>query len=129
MIKKLHITLLFLSILLTGVLKAQDDETQFLITLESHDIALLDKSQQSENKEIGKKSVFSYKFNLSCNAHHHEDHQELFSRTISLIDIISSDEEADFNCSGGFCMDKTHFHKKGLTLKRQLFDYFMKISC
>ncbi|GAA3518429.1 hypothetical protein GCM10022393_35690 [Aquimarina addita] len=47
---------------------------------------------------------------------------------ISLIDIISSDAGADFNCSGGFCMNKLHYHKKGLTLKRQLFDYFMKIS-
>ncbi len=53
---------------------------------------------------------------------------QLFSSAITLIDIITSDEGADFNCSGGFCMIKSHYHKKGLTSKRQLFDYFMKIS-
>ncbi len=57
----------------------------------------------------------------------HEDHDH--AHEVSLIDILSSDEGTDFNCSGGFCMNKSHFHKKGLTLKKQLFVYFMSISC
>ncbi|GAA4278010.1 hypothetical protein GCM10022259_27340 [Aquimarina mytili] len=57
--------------------------------------------------------------------HDHHDHEI----AASLKDIISSDEGADFNCSGGFCMNKAHFHKKGLTIKKQLFVYFMRISC
>lgn len=47
---------------------------------------------------------------------------------VALIDVITSDEEANFNCSAGFCMNSGHFHKKGLTLNRQLFDYFLSIS-
>ncbi|WP_062058864.1 hypothetical protein [Aquimarina longa] len=60
---------------------------------------------------------------------HHLDEDHDHTHTISLLDIISSDEGADFNCSGGFCMIKSHFHKKGLTLKKQFFNYFMKIAC
>ncbi|WP_108868235.1 hypothetical protein [Aquimarina aquimarini] len=48
---------------------------------------------------------------------------------ITLLDIISSEEESDFNCSGGFCMNNFHFHKKGVTLTKQLFDYFIWVSC
>ncbi|WP_130287941.1 hypothetical protein [Aquimarina brevivitae] len=44
-------------------------------------------------------------------------------------DFLSSDEGADFNCSGGFCMNENHYHKKGLTAKRQYFFYFLKIAC
>ncbi len=34
---------------------------------------------------------------------------------------------SNINCSGGFCMIHSHYHKKGLTRNRQYFDYFMKI--
>ncbi len=64
--------------------------------------------------------------------HDHESHighNHGHEQQLSLLDIISSDEGADFNCSGGFCMNEAHYHKKGLTLKRQLFVYFMSISC
>lgn len=85
----------------------------------------------------GKKIVlkdFSYKYaidKITCSEHttnnYNHNHDNL-CKQVSLIDIISSDAGSDFNCSGGFCMDKSHYHKKGITLKRQLFDYFMKIS-
>ena len=73
--------------------------------------------------------VFSYiHFEIGLDAVHVEqDHAHL--EALSLLDIISSDEGADFNCSGGFCMNKSHFHKKGLTLKKQFFGYFMSIAC
>lgn len=45
-----------------------------------------------------------------------------------LQEIISSDENADFNCSAGFCMNRKHHHKKGLTRNRQLFNYFLDID-
>lgn len=68
----------------------------------------------------------------------HSNHQGLVSsitmmpinsNPLALIDLLKSDEGADFNCSGGFCMNKSHYHKKGLTLKKQYFVYFMNISC
>ena len=59
--------------------------------------------------------------------HGNESHDH--SHDLSLRDIISSDKSTDFNCSGGFCMDESHYHKKGLTLRRQFFGYFMVISC
>ncbi|MBP2832937.1 hypothetical protein J8281_12140 [Aquimarina sp. U1-2] len=55
----------------------------------------------------------------------HNSHEQ----QLSLLDVLSSDEGTDFNCSGGFCMNTLHFHKKGLTLKRQFFIYFLSISC
>ena len=51
------------------------------------------------------------------------------SNLLVIQDFISSDESTDFNCSGGFCMNEDHFHKKGLTIKRQYFYYFLNISC
>lgn len=45
-----------------------------------------------------------------------------------LHEIISSDEKANFNCSAGFCMNRKHHHKKGLTRNRQLFNYFLNID-
>lgn len=81
------------------------------------------------NDTVSCKKVFSYmtefldvKYKLD---HDHSDHIE----GVTLIDIISSEESTDFNCSGGFCMNDLHFHKKGLTSKKQFFGYFMSISC
>lgn len=47
---------------------------------------------------------------------------------MSLHSILSSDNGFDFNCHGGFCMQKKHSHKKGLSQNKQLFSYFMKVS-
>ncbi len=74
--------------------------------------------------DIEKKKVFSYGLEEeSHDAHDHGSHE------IVLLDVISSDNDFDFNCSGGFCMNNAHFHKKGLTTKKQLFEYFMNIKC
>ncbi|MFL1896402.1 hypothetical protein ACJRPK_11920 [Aquimarina sp. 2-A2] len=48
--------------------------------------------------------------------------------TMSLHSILSSDGGFDFNCHGGFCMQKSHTHKKGLSQNKQLFTYFMNVS-
>ncbi|MFC5044989.1 hypothetical protein ACFSTE_20805 [Aquimarina hainanensis] len=53
----------------------------------------------------------------------------LKTNALSMIDILSSDENSDVNCSAGFCMTKSHNHKRGLTTKKQLFHYFINISC
>ncbi|WP_378175787.1 hypothetical protein [Aquimarina sp. SS2-1] len=132
MTKRLHSILLFFSILFVSSLQAQS-----IVFPDNSDAFIYDETQISqlglfEHKEILKKKVFSYVSNGSHDEHEHDLHIQplnLDSSHISLIDIISSDEGADFNCSGGFCMDKSHFHKRGLTLKKQLFGYFMKISC
>ncbi len=96
----------------------------------SDSIITFDFSIHQKNIIEQSEKVFSYE---NCNLEHDhliQDHQDEFhSESISLMDIISPDEGADVNCSGGFCMHESHFHKKGLTLRRQLFDYFMKISC
>ncbi|UZO79550.1 hypothetical protein NBT05_11335 [Aquimarina sp. ERC-38] len=47
---------------------------------------------------------------------------------MSLDEIISSDDVSDFRCTGGFCMNEGHSHKKGLSFQKQLFNYFMKVS-
>ncbi len=79
-------------------------------------------SNLTDNLISSEKKVFSY---ISKIQDTHLDHDH----DLSLLDVISSDESSDFNCSGGFCMNKSHFHKKGLTIKKQLFVYFMRISC
>ncbi len=80
---------------------------------------------------LNKKKVFSYSLMHKEHEHHflHTDLDHDHKEGVVLIDIISSDEGADVNCSGGFCMVQGHFHKKGLSIKRQLFGYFMSISC
>ncbi len=95
------------------------------------DVSLDAQLHQEIDSNTIEKEGFSYKNTqsehspkISNEEHDHDHHQG-----VSLLDIISSDEGADFNCSGGFCMNEAHFHKKGLTLKRQLFVYFMSISC
>jgi len=97
---------------------------------ENDDTILVQNSFTVKNvNEILKSKHFSYKYNMSTENDHHltDDHDH--NHDITLIDIISSDVRTDFNCSGGFCMNKSHYHKKGLTLMRQFFGYFMKITC
>ncbi|WP_109852367.1 hypothetical protein [Aquimarina sp. AU58] len=80
-----------------------------------------------QNHVFAKKKVFSYDFNIVETENHHLDHDH--ADEVVLLDILFSDEGSDFNCSGGFCMNKSHFHKKGLSMKKQLFGYFMSIAC
>lgn len=96
--------------------------------------------EQSYQNEV---KVFLNSIDLEENEHIHslvglhidhdheveEDHMHNHNYiTMSLDEIISSDDIIDFNCTGGFCMKKSHTHKKGLSTQRQLFDYFMRIS-
>ncbi len=102
-------------------------------------ISLTASSNTKEHNTTSKKKVFSYamgmmrinvdKMRNSCIAVDDNNDDNDQSHDLSMLDIISSDEGADFNCSGGFCMNKAHYHKKGLTLKRQFFGYFILISC
>lgn len=86
---------------------------------------------QVGNNAVLEKKDFSYKkeSNLSQYPFLYQNLDHDHEEEIALIDIISSDKRTDFNCSGGFCMNELHFHKKGLTMNRQLFRYFMSISC
>ena len=71
--------------------------------------------------------VFSYNHEVIKKTEHHEGHDH--GNEIALIDVLSSENHSDFNCSGGFCMNRSHCHKKGLPSRRQLFKYFMNITC
>ncbi|WP_025741426.1 hypothetical protein [Aquimarina pacifica] len=92
-------------------------------------------SEDIETFELFVKEGFSYdndEIHLNEDYVHHSDaaaHNHDHNHDVVMLDIISSDEGADFNCSGGFCMNKSHYHKKGLTLKKQFFVYFIRISC
>ncbi|MHA7059396.1 hypothetical protein ACWGOQ_0019370 [Aquimarina sp. M1] len=130
MTKRLHTILLFLSVLFVSSLQAQN--VVFNGNIVNPNVVVSDISVRSEKKDIHSEKVFSCYLEMHPGAHKNKIQDKLHnlhSNHISLIDIISSDEGADFNCSGGFCMDKSHFHKRGLTLKKQLFGYFIKISC
>ncbi|WP_299242806.1 hypothetical protein [uncultured Aquimarina sp.] len=137
MTKQLHPTLLLVFLLVSPLLIAQKEDVKEIKAMFDNPVAILDISTNFEMDGFNKKNVFSYISNFKLDSHDSHNHSEhtpeqichIHSESISLIDIISSDEGSDFNCSGGFCMDKSHFHKRGLTLKKQLFDYFMKISC
>ncbi|AXT55694.1 hypothetical protein J8L88_16555 [Aquimarina sp. MMG015] len=128
MTKLLRPALLFVFVLFSFIIQAQEDVLKETIGQFSGSITTFDFSIHQKNIIEQSEKVFSYE---NCNHDHltHNDHNEFHSESISLMDIISPDEGADVNCSGGFCMHESHFHKKGLTLRRQLFDYFMKISC
>ncbi|SEK23551.1 hypothetical protein SAMN04487910_0036 [Aquimarina amphilecti] len=129
MTKLLRPALLFVFVLCSFNIQAQEDILKETIIQFNSDMTTFDFSIPHENEITHDKKVFSYECVFENANHNHANHEVLHSEDIALIDIITSDEGTDFNCSGGFCMDKSHFHKKGLTLKRQLFDYFMKISC
>ncbi len=131
MIRKLHLTLLI------GAISVLTYAQEFNTTLDTKVLSsatLLDIESVHliavRNTLLLKNNVFSYDSKKIMACDHSLDHRvSLPTDAISLLDIISSDEGADFNCSGGFCLNRFHFHKKGLTLKRQLFDYFVQISC
>ncbi|WP_298320694.1 hypothetical protein [uncultured Aquimarina sp.] len=132
MTKQLHPALLFITFIITVSAQSQIKDIPQTVDLISQDMVVLNLLESSKNVVSNKEKVFSYNLISNHNSHDHagENHfHGIDLHDISLIDIISSDEGSDFNCSGGFCMDKSHFHKRGLTLKKQLFDYFMKISC
>lgn len=126
MIKLLHFTLLFFFLFSTPSILSQEDKLKEFI---GYDHQIIDDLEE-ENLNTKKNKDFSYKkcFGLHRIMKHKED-TPLQEESITWIDIISADEGADFNCSGGFCMHESHFHKRGLTLRKQLFDYFMRISC
>ncbi len=85
-----------------------------------------EKSHTIENKNEFSHILIVEKSNY---AHLHVNVDHDHNNDVVLLDIISSDEGADFNCHGGFCMNELHFHKRGLSVKKQLFGYFMSISC
>jgi len=128
MITKLRPFLLFISVLFASSIQAKDASHKEISGIFDHHIMILDISEHLENHHDCSFDVFSY----NCKKFNHlelDDVNDKHPVHISFIDIISSDEGSDFNCSGGFCMDKSHSHKKGLSIKRQLFGYFIKISC
>ncbi len=92
-------------------------------------LVLSSKTKNVLNSAKLQKKVFSDNIDSQKHSHDHEDEFHVHDHKVVLLDIISSEENSDFNCSGGFCMNRSHFHKKGLTLKRQFFEYFMSISC
>ena len=91
----------------------------------------IQKEHQSDHVVAKKKElaiiefVFDADHDHTCEKNHSHDHDMI---VMSLEEILSSDDIIDFNCTGGFCMKKSHTHKKGLSTQRQLFDYFMRIS-
>lgn len=132
MIKLLHSSFLLTFLLIVNLGYSQSKSTQLHFHNEN-EVTFLSNTEnlmQEMGLELNKKDI---SYNLSHDKEQYSylyqnqdhDHEE----SLTLIDIISSDEGTDFNCSGGFCMNELHYHKKGLTLKRQLFGYFMSISC
>jgi len=109
MTKELHSVVLFAFILVSSIITAQEEAFKGEDILFSHNDSLVSISALPENESVDLKKVISYKTCDSHDFHNHDVHQELHSHdatSISLIDIISSDAGADFNCSGGFCMDE-----------------------
>ena len=130
MIKKLPTTLFLAFVLFSVCSNAQNKFDIASVQSASHDTLIIEMFDLSDISRVSSKDA--YKTASVKESHIHSEKGDCHhsqNNDISLMDIISSDEEADFNCSGGFCMHELHFHKKGLTLKRQLFDYFIKISC
>ncbi len=130
MIKLLHspILLVFLLIAVIGTAQSSPTNTNFSISYDTDDI-YTDHSIFSAKDLCLNKKDFSYNTVSKDDKHDflHKNHRH--THELSILDVISSDEGTDFNCSGGFCMNELHYHKKGLTLKRQFFGYFMSISC
>ncbi len=126
MIKYLHNLLILFFLCFASISQAQNASESYNHELLHSTISALDSDENFVKKPPVKKKVNSYFFVLptiisSEHGHQHND--------ISQSDFISFDQVADFNCSGGFCMDRSHFHKKGITTKKQLFDYFIRMSC
>ncbi|WP_109300184.1 hypothetical protein [Aquimarina sp. AU474] len=95
------------------------------INLSINDIPSFKSVDLKNNKEFS----YGYLTEKSEYIHLYTDTDHDHKSDITLLDIITSDEGADFNCHGGFCMNELHFHKRGLSVKKQLFGYFMSISC
>ncbi len=132
MIKLLHSPILLVFLLITSLGYSQSQCTHDHFS-EAHTVTLIHNNHSFllDESDLLIDEDFSYIFNLNETKYKYlyqnMDHDN--EQVLSLIDIISSDEGTDFNCSGGFCMNKLHYHKKGLTLKRQFFGYFMSINC
>ncbi|MBW1296771.1 hypothetical protein [Aquimarina litoralis] len=130
MTKLLHFALLLVFLLSANSLWSQEDKLKEMIGQYDNHIVSLEKEEFPTIPSFFEKEDFSYS---KCFGLHRikKNHDKKISHKegITWIDIISADEGADFNCSGGFCMHESHFHKRGLTLRKQLFDYFMRISC
>ncbi len=127
MTKLLHYSILLavLSFATIGNAQSQQLPSNFSIGEDAKVFGLHTKISRADL--LSKKKVFSH--NLQCDSEDGHDHDHSHIEKLSFIDIISADQEADFNCSGGFCMNTKHYHKKGLTLNKQLFIYFLSISC
>ncbi|WP_108808689.1 hypothetical protein [Aquimarina spinulae] len=127
--KLLRYPLIFVFLLIANLANSQSSTTINHSNHEQENIFsfLTDHPISIQNHVFAKKKVFSYDFNIVETENHHLDHDH--ADEVVLLDILFSDEGSDFNCSGGFCMNKSHFHKKGLSMKKQLFDYFMSIAC
>ncbi|MBG6130563.1 hypothetical protein IWQ47_002039 [Aquimarina sp. EL_43] len=127
--KLLRYPLIFVFLLIANLANSQSSTTINHSNHEQENIFsfLTDQPILIQNHVFSKKKVFSYDFNVVETENDHADHDH--ANDVVLLDIIFSDEGSDFNCSGGFCMNKSHFHKKGLSMKKQLFDYFMSIAC
>ncbi|MBQ4821264.1 hypothetical protein [Aquimarina sp. MMG016] len=125
MTKLLHYTSLLLMFFGSTVLYSQSNS----VSDENNTSYSLDLHIDHKEHHVSHKKVFSYNFFNVTNTHFllHDDQEH--AHKLTEMDIISSDEGFDFNCSGGFCMNKSHYHKRGLTPKKQLFGYFMSIAC
>ncbi|WP_128755279.1 hypothetical protein [Aquimarina sediminis] len=127
MTKFLHYSFLLFSLLTINLVFSQSNNTINHSNHEQeHNLLPHSCTILLHNTMIKQKRDFSYDL-LMYSTIFEVEHNHI--NEVALLDIISSDEGADFNCSGGFCMNKSHFHKKGLTLKKQFFDYFMSITC
>lgn len=125
MTKLLHYTSLLLMFFGSTVLYSQSNS----VSDENNTSYSLDLHIDHEEHHASEKKVFSYILFRIADKHFlfHDDLEH--THELTEMDIISSDEGFDFNCSGGFCMNKSHYHKRGLTPKKQLFGYFMSIAC
>ena len=121
MTKLLHYSFLLVFIFLSNLGFSQSSTPTFQIAHQHTN------EQVSIKTHLDADNIIVLLANLPLDAEVMTDH----CNDVSLIDIISSEKEEDLNCLGGFCMDHTHFHKRGLNIKsrRQLFRYFVKISC
>ncbi|SHI57576.1 hypothetical protein [Aquimarina spongiae] len=119
MTKLLHYSFLLVFIFLSNLGFSQSSTPTFQIAHQhTHE-------KVSINTHLDADTIIVLLANLELEAEHNH------CNDVSLLDIMSSEKEEDLNCLGGFCMDHTHFHKRGLNIKsrRQLFRYFVKISC
>ena len=131
MIKKLPTTLFLAFVLFSVCSNAQNNFDVVSVDPTSQDTLIIEMFDLHKISGVSSEEISAAEVSSIEESHNHSEQGDCdhsHTHHISLMDIITSDEGADFNCSGGFCMDRSHFHKKGLTLKRQLFDYFITVS-